>query len=201
MDEPEFLKQLGDEARRDGVPIIKPETAALLKTLLAMKKPVNVLEVGTAVGYSAILMSLYIPEGAKITTIENYEKRIGPARNNIRAAGKESVITLLEGDAMEILPGLMPPKRVVAHISAAQAEIMVQETCIAETIHASLSLLGLYLPRLWPGPGGILVCVLYVLLGNVPFILIQRFNRPKLRMLLDKCRRAEAMAAARQAAQ
>ncbi len=108
MDEPEFLKQLGDEARRDGVPIIKPETAALLKTLLAMKKPVNVLEVGTAVGYSAILMSLYIPEGAKITTIENYEKRIGAARNNIRAAGKESVITLLEGDAMEILPGLMP---------------------------------------------------------------------------------------------
>ena len=108
MDEPEFLKQLGDEARRDGVPIIKPETAALLRTLLAMKKPVNVLEVGTAVGYSAILMSLYIPEGAKITTIENYEKRIGAARNNIRAAGKESVITLLEGDAMEILPGLMP---------------------------------------------------------------------------------------------
>lgn len=108
MDEPEFLKQLGDEARRDSVPIIKPETAALLKTLLAMKKPVNVLEVGTAVGYSAILMSLYIPEGAKITTIENYEKRIGAARNNIRAAGKESVITLLEGDAMEILPGLMP---------------------------------------------------------------------------------------------
>ena len=88
MDEPEFLKQLGDDARRDGVPIIKPETAA--------------------VGYSAILMSLYIPEGAKITTIENYEKRIGPARNNIRAAGKESVITLLEGDAMEILPGLAP---------------------------------------------------------------------------------------------
>jgi len=104
-------------------------------------------------------------------------------------------------DMSRILPGLMPPKRVVAHISAAQAEIMVQETCIAETIHASLSLLGLYLPRLWPGPGGILVCVLYVLLGNVPFILIQRFNRPKLRMLLDKCRRAEAMAAARQAAQ
>lgn len=107
-DEEEFLKRLGDEARRDKVPIIKPETAALLKTLLTIKRPMNVLEVGTAVGYSAILMSLYIPEGGKITTIENYEKRIGPARKNICSAGKEDMITLLEGDAMKILPGLMP---------------------------------------------------------------------------------------------
>lgn len=103
-------------------------------------------------------------------------------------------------DMSRILPGLMPPKRVVAHISAEQAEIMVQETCIAECIHVVLSLLGLALPFLWPGPGGILFCAVYILAGNVPFILIQRFNRPKLRMLLDKCRRAEARAEAREGA-
>lgn len=94
-------------------------------------------------------------------------------------------------DMSRIFPGLMPPKKLVAHISAAQAEIMVQETCVAETIHLLLSLLGLYIPFLWPGPGGLILCALYLLLGNLPFILIQRFNRPKLRMLLEKCRRAE----------
>lgn len=94
-------------------------------------------------------------------------------------------------DMSRLLPGLMPAKKVVAHISSAQAEIMVQETCIAEFIHVLLSFLGLYLPCLWPGAWGIAVFLLYFLLGNLPFILIQRFNRPKLRMLLDKCRRAE----------
>ena len=69
---------------------------------------------------------------------------------------------------------------------------MVQETCIAEVIHILLSLTGLALPLIWPGPGGLLACAAYVLLGNLPFILIQRFNRPKLRMLLEKCRRVEA---------
>lgn len=94
-------------------------------------------------------------------------------------------------DMSHILPGVMPAKKLTAHISAAQAEIMVQETCIAEFIHTLLSFLGLYLPRLWPGPWGVVFFLLYFLLGNLPFILIQRFNRPKLRMLLDKCRRAE----------
>lgn len=101
-------------------------------------------------------------------------------------------------DMSRILPGLMPPKRVTAHISAAQAEVMVQETCVAEVIHIALSLLGLTLPFLWPGPGGVIVCLMYILLGNVPFILIQRFNRPKLIQLLERCRRAEAKKAKKQ---
>ncbi len=104
-------------------------------------------------------------------------------------------------DMSRILPGLMPPKRVTRHISAAQAEVMVQETCIAEVIHVSLGLCGLAIPFLWPGAGGVVACLLYILLGNLPFILIQRFNRPKLRMLLEKCRRAEQRAQLREAAE
>ena len=97
-------------------------------------------------------------------------------------------------DMSRILPMTMPAKRITAHLTVAQAEVMVQETCIAEFIHIFLSFAGLYLPFLWPGPGGVLVFLAYLLLGNVPFILIQRFNRPKLRALLERCRRAEASA-------
>lgn len=68
-----------------------------------MKKPMRVLEVGTAVGFSALLMSDYLPEGGHITTIENYEKRIPIARENFRRAGKGDKITLIEGDATEVL--------------------------------------------------------------------------------------------------
>ena len=101
-------------------------------------------------------------------------------------------------DMSHILPGVMKPKQLIGHITAAEAELMVQETCVAECTHALLSVMALYMLRLWPGPGGLFGCIAYILIGNVPFILIQRFNRPKLRMLLDKCRRAEEIARARQ---
>ena len=77
-----------------------------LKTIFASKHPKNILEVGAAVGYSSILMSENIDDDARITTIENYDKRIAKAKENIRRAGKENVITLLEGDAGEILKNL-----------------------------------------------------------------------------------------------
>ena len=69
----------------------------------------NILEVGTAVGFSALVMSEYAPAGCKITTIENYDKRIPIARENFKRAGKESDITLLEGDALEVMKGLAGP--------------------------------------------------------------------------------------------
>lgn len=97
-------------------------------------------------------------------------------------------------DMSRILPETMPEKRITAHLSSGQAEVMVQETCIAEFIHIFLSVAGLALPLLWPGWGGLCAFLAYFLLGNLPFILIQRFNRPKLRALLDRCRRAEARA-------
>lgn len=94
------------EALADGVPIIRKEMGNLLKVLLLLKQPQKILEVGTAVGYSSILMSENMPENCRITTIENYEKRIPVAKNNFKRAGKEEVIMLLEGDAMDILKEL-----------------------------------------------------------------------------------------------
>ena len=94
------------EALADGVPIIRKEMGNLLKVLLLLKRPQKILEVGTAVGYPSILMSENMPENCRITTIENYEKRIPVAKNNFKRAGKEEVITLLEGDAMDILKEL-----------------------------------------------------------------------------------------------
>ena len=85
----ELLETIEREARADDVPIIRREMQSFLKVLLLLKKPANILEVGTAVGFSALLMSEYIPAGSRITTIENYEKRIPVARNNFRRAGKE----------------------------------------------------------------------------------------------------------------
>lgn len=98
-----LLDAIEDEAVRDFVPIIRKETASLLKTLVVLKNPKSILEVGTAVGYSALLMSRVMPEDCRITTIEKYEKRIPIARENFKKAGMESRITLLEGDAEEIL--------------------------------------------------------------------------------------------------
>ena len=102
----EILEQIEREALNDGVPIIRKEMQSFLKVLLRIKKPLHILEVGTAVGFSAILMSEYVVENCKITTIENYEKRIPVARDNFKRAGKEAQITLIEGDAMEVLKGL-----------------------------------------------------------------------------------------------
>ena len=99
----EILETIEQEALSSDVPIIRREMQSFLEVLLLMKKPMRVLEVGTAVGFSALLMSDYLPEGGHITTIENYEKRIPIARENFRRAGKEDKITLIEGDATEVL--------------------------------------------------------------------------------------------------
>ena len=101
-----ILDIIEQEALDSYVPIIRKEMQSFLKLLLAMQRPLRILEVGTAVGFSAILMAEYAPEGCEITTIENYEKRIPIARENFARAGKEEQITLLEGDAAQILPTL-----------------------------------------------------------------------------------------------
>ena len=104
-----MLDQIEREATADYVPIIRKEMQSFLKFLLAMKKPARILEVGTAVGFSAILMAEYDPVPCQITTIENYEKRIPIARENFKRAGKEAQIALLEGDAAEVLKTLEGP--------------------------------------------------------------------------------------------
>ena len=98
-DQGDLLEEISRKAIRDEVPIIKKETGALLKTMVAAKRPRAILEVGTAVGYSALLMAGVMPAECTITTIEKYEPRIP-------VAGEESRITLLEGDAEEILKEL-----------------------------------------------------------------------------------------------
>ena len=80
----EILEEIEQEALRDSVPIIRKEMQSFLKVLLAIKRPTRILEVGTAVGFSALLMSEYAPEECTITTIENYEKRIPVAKENFR---------------------------------------------------------------------------------------------------------------------
>ena len=105
----EILETVEREALASSVPIIRREMQSFLKTLLLIRKPMRILEVGTAVGFSALLMSEYAPEGCRITTIENYEKRIPAALENFRRAGKEEKITLIEGDAAEVLKTLEGP--------------------------------------------------------------------------------------------
>lgn len=105
----EILDIIEKEALDTYVPIIRKEMQSFLKLLLAMQKPMRILEVGTAVGFSAILMAEYGPKDCKIITIENYDKRIPIAKENFKRAGKTEQITLLEGDATEILPTIEEP--------------------------------------------------------------------------------------------
>lgn len=101
-----LLNEIEKEAKADLVPVIRREMQSFLKVLLAIHRPLRVLEVGTAVGFSALLFCEYGPENMQVTTIEKYEKRIPIARENFRRAGRDNQITLLEGDAADILKEL-----------------------------------------------------------------------------------------------
>jgi len=101
-----FLDELEKYAKETDVPIIRKEMQTFLRFLLSFARPMKILEVGTAIGFSALLMSEYAPKGCHITTIEKYEKRIPIARENFKKAGKSDCITLLEGDAADILAQL-----------------------------------------------------------------------------------------------
>ena len=102
----DYLDELEKEAIKDGVPIIRKDMQSLLKFLLALSHPVNILEVGTATGFSALLMAEYSDDDTRITTIEKYEKRIPVAKEHFDLWDKGNKITLLEGDAADILKEL-----------------------------------------------------------------------------------------------
>ena len=101
-----FLDQIEQEALEGNVPIIRKDMQSFLKFILSIRKPEDILEVGTATGFSSLLMAEYSKENAKITTIEKYEKRIPIAKENFHRSDFGHKITLLEGDATEILPTL-----------------------------------------------------------------------------------------------
>lgn len=104
-----LLDQIEQEALQGGEPIIRRQTQGLLRFLLALHRPMSILEVGCAVGFSALLMSEYAPAGCQITTIEKVERRIAAAKANFKRAGKETVVTLLEGEAADLLKELAGP--------------------------------------------------------------------------------------------
>ncbi len=107
---PKHLKELEESAIKDNVPIIKKETQALIRFLIRLLAPNRILEIGTAIGFSAIYMSEYMPETSTITTIEKVEMRLKEARANLSSCPKGDKITLLEGDAIEILEELSQDK-------------------------------------------------------------------------------------------
>lgn len=102
----EMLDELEQFALKTDVPIIRKEMQSFLKTMMVMNKPKQILEVGTAIGFSALLMAEFAPADCHITTIEKYEKRIPLAKENFEKFGRAQQITLLEGDAAEILKQL-----------------------------------------------------------------------------------------------
>ena len=116
----EILTEIEQAAHKDLVPIIRKEMESFLRVILTIKHPKEILELGTAIGYSAILMSECCD--AKITTIENYEKRIPIARENFEKAGKSDQIELLEGDALEVMKTLPDEKYDFIFMDAAKAQ-------------------------------------------------------------------------------
>jgi predicted O-methyltransferase YrrM len=101
------LHTIEQEALQDAVPIIKKPTQTLLQFLVRLHKPLRILEVGCAVGFSAILMSEEMPENGHITTIEKVPQRISKAHDNFKFSNTTNKITLLEGDAAQILKELV----------------------------------------------------------------------------------------------
>ena len=101
----DHLEEIREQALADGIPIIRPSVQGFLRFLMGYVRPKNILEIGTAVGFSALLMHEYAPD-AHVTTIENYEPRLVKAGENFGKYAKDGRIELLEGDAAQILPGL-----------------------------------------------------------------------------------------------
>jgi predicted O-methyltransferase YrrM len=108
---PPYLYKLEKEALLEEVPIIRKETQTLLRFLLALTKPSRILEIGTAIGFSAIFMSEYMPEDCTITTIEKVEMRLEKARINIASAPKSDKITLLGGRCALFVKGFGSPEQ------------------------------------------------------------------------------------------
>jgi len=100
------LEKIKQKALEDKIPIIMDDTLEVVDKLLTEKKPLKILEIGTAVGYSAICFSNYLQEGGVIDTIEREGERVIQARENIKQAEVEDKINILLGDAVEILPTL-----------------------------------------------------------------------------------------------
>ena len=119
-----FLEELEKRAHADGIPIIRKPAQSLLKYLLTQNRPSSILEIGAAIGFSAIFMATYAPGDVHIDTIENYDKRIAAAKENIRSANMEDKICLMEGDAQAVIEDLEAKRRTyeMIFVDAAKAQ-------------------------------------------------------------------------------
>ena len=117
----EKLAEIKQKALEQHIPIIMDDTLEVVAKILLEKRPNRILEIGTAVGYSAICFSAYLNENGKIDTIERDEERVREAKENIKKAEVESKINIYEGDAVEILPTLQE-KYDVVFIDAAKGK-------------------------------------------------------------------------------
>ena len=115
------LAKIKEKALEEHIPIIMDDTLDVIAKILIEKRPEKILEIGTAVGYSAICFSEYLKENGRINTIERDEQREAEARENIKKVGVENKIKLYEGDAVEILPTL-DEKYDVVFIDAAKGK-------------------------------------------------------------------------------
>ena len=107
------IEQIKEKALEDHIPIIMDDTLEVVGKILEDKKPYRILEIGTAVGYSAIRFSKYLSDNGYIDTIERDEERISEAKQNIKDLNLEEKIHIYEGDALEVLPTLTGPYDVV----------------------------------------------------------------------------------------
>lgn len=105
MNKDELMK-IKEKALEEHIPIIMDDTLEVIAEILTKIKPLNILEIGAAVGYSAMCFSEYLQDGGRIDTIERDEERIIQAKDNFKKVGVEDKIKLYEGDAVEILPTL-----------------------------------------------------------------------------------------------
>lgn len=102
----EELEKIKQKALEEHIPIIMDDTLEVIEKYLEKEPPKKILEIGAAVGYSAMCFSEFLAEGGSIDTIEREEERIAEAKENFKKVGVQDIITLYEGDAVEILPTL-----------------------------------------------------------------------------------------------
>ncbi len=100
---PDYLRELEKHARETGVPIIRKDAESFLETLITIKQPREILEIGAAIGFSASLMAECMPEDCRITTIEKVEMRLKEARVNLKNIPRAKDVTLVEEDALTAL--------------------------------------------------------------------------------------------------
>lgn len=100
------IEQIKEKALKEHIPIIMDDTLEIVEEILQEEHPKKILEIGTAIGYSAICFAQYLDKNGKIDTIERDEERIAEAKLNIKKLDLEKIINIINGDAVDVLPKL-----------------------------------------------------------------------------------------------